>query len=275
MDAHVEAFASEVNRPDHEIDLSRAALEMGRFAYPDLDVDAHLDQLARLADAATRYLLETDDMPAIALARFLFQLVGFSGDAEHYTDPRNSFINEVLARRLGIPISLSVVYLEVARRSGVAAEGVGLPGHFIVRATDPEGRVVYLDPFHRGAVLSEEDCRARVRDLTGGRLPFHPAFLNPVGRRYILTRMLNNLRHFYLARGDLASAAQIVERLLVLSPDDLDAMRDLGTLYAQLGRARAAIPLLQRYLDERPNAPDARTVRALLGELIQRASRWN
>lgn len=275
MDAQLDAFAREVNRPDEEIDLLRAALEMGRFAYPDLDTEAHIHRLTRLADAASRYLLESDDISPLALARFLFEVVGFAGNAEHYTDPRNSFLNEVLVRRLGIPISLSVVYLEVARRSNVAAEGVGLPGHFIVRVHDPNGQVMYLDPFHRGAVLTEADCRARVHALTAGRLPFHPAFLQPVGRRYILTRMLNNLKHSYLARGDVASAAQIVERLLVLSPDDLEVMRDLGVLYAQLGKVRAAISLLQRYVEERPTAPDVPAIQAMLRELVQRASRWN
>jgi regulator of sirC expression with transglutaminase-like and TPR domain len=247
---------------------------MGRFEYPELNVQGYLERIDRLAGAAERELASAD-LPALMLAQFLFDTIGFTGNAQHYADPRNSFLNEVLERRLGIPISLSVLYLEVARRTGVRADGVGLPGHFIVRAALDNGQVVYIDPFHRGMLLSEEDCRERVRSVTDGRLPFHEAFLNPVGVHYILVRMLNNLKNFYAAASDFARAAQVVERLLVLHPDDLDEIRNLGLLYGALGRRRQAVAHLEKYLEERAGAADAEAVWRFLASITDQASKWN
>lgn len=274
LDAALEGFAREVNRPDAEINLARAALVMGQFEYPDLDVSAYLDRLDRLAESAGR-AIRSAELPALMLAQFLFDTLGFTGNARNYTDPRNSFLNEVLERRLGIPISLSVLFLEVAQRTGVRADGVGLPGHFIVRVVLDTSQVIYLDPFHGGAVLSEEDCRERVRAITDGKLPFNAAFLNPVGARYILMRMLNNLKNFYAAANDFYRAAKVVERLLVLNPDDVSEARNLGLLYGALGRRQQAIALLEAYLQDRPDAQDAEAVRRYVNTLSAEASRWN
>lgn len=274
LDAALEGFAREVNQPEAEINLARAALVMGLFEYPDLDVPGYLGRLDRLAEAAGR-AIRSAELPALVLAQFLFETLGFAGNAHNYTDPRNSFLNEVLERRLGIPISLSVLYLEVAHRAGVNAEGVGLPGHFIVRVVLDNGQVIYLDPFHGGAILSEEDCRERVRSITDGKLPFHEAFLNPVGVRYILVRMLNNLKNYYASANDFARAAKVVERLLILNPNDLNEVRNLGLLYGTLGKRRQAVALLETYLQSRPGAQDAEAVKQYLHSISHQASRWN
>jgi regulator of sirC expression with transglutaminase-like and TPR domain len=274
LDAALEAFAQEVNRPAEAINLARAALVMGQFEYPDLDVAAYLDRLDYLAEIAGRTIASAD-LPALMLAQFLFDKLGFTGDSENYTDPRNSFLNEVLERRLGIPISLSVLFLEVAQRTGVRAEGVGLPGHFIVRVVLDSGQVIYLDPFHRGAILSEDDCRERVRSLTDGRLPISEAFLNPVNARYILTRMLNNLKNFYTAAGDFYRASKVVERLLILNPGNPSETRNLGLLYGLLGKRRQAVALLEEYLRNWPDASDAAVIKQHIVELAGAASRWN
>lgn len=274
LDAALEGFAREVNQPEAEINLARAALVMGLFEYPDLDVPGYLGRLDRLAEAAGR-AIRSAELPALVLAQFLFETLGFAGNARNYTDPRNSFLNEVLERRLGIPISLSVLYLEVAHRAGVNAEGVGLPGHFIVRVVLDNGQVIYLDPFHGGAILSEEDCRERVRSITDGKLPFHEAFLNPVGVRYILVRMLNNLKNYYASANDFARAAKVVERLLILNPNDLNEVRNLGLLYGTLGKRRQAVALLETYLQSRPGAHDAEAVKQYLHSISHQASRWN
>lgn len=274
LDAALEGFAHEVNQPEAEINLARAALVMGLFEYPDLDVPGYLGRLDRLAEAAGR-AIHSADLPALVLAQFLFETLGFAGNARNYTDPRNSFLNEVLERRLGIPISLSVLYLEVAHRTGVNAEGIGLPGHFIVRVVLDNGQVIYLDPFHGGAILSEEDCRERVRSITDGKLPFHEAFLNPVGVRYILMRMLNNLKNYYASANDFARAAKVVERLLILNPNDLNEVRNLGLLYGTLGKRRQAVALLETYLQSRPGAHDAEAVKQYLHSISHQASRWN
>jgi regulator of sirC expression with transglutaminase-like and TPR domain len=273
-DSELEAFASEIHKPEAGIDLARAALVMGRFEYPELDVSGYLDRFDKLADAAGR-AVQSAEMPALTLAQFLFDELGFSGNAGDYADPRNSFMNEVLERRLGIPISLSVLYIEIARRVDIQAQGVGLPGHFIVRVTMQDGNVIYLDPFHGGPLLSEEDCRNRVSDITGGTLPFHESFLNPVQSRYILTRMLNNLKNFYASANDFTRAAKVIERLLVMNPDDVTEMRNLGVLYGQLGKRRQAVELLEYYLNAWPNAQDAKVIRNYIKSISDQASKWN
>ena len=279
-DAALEAFAEEANRPEGEINLARAALLMCVFEYPDLDVPAYLNRIDRLAVSAGP-VMSSADVPALALAQFLFRRMGFTGDQDNYHDPRNSFLNQVLDRRTGIPITLSVLYVEVARRLGVQAQGVGLPGHFIVRATldespgTPEPEVIYLDPFHGGALLDENDCRERVNSITGGKLPFTPEFLRPVGSHYILLRMLNNLKNSYAGAKDLERALRVVERLLVLKPGDPDETRNLGLLHAGRGHMRPAIAALERYLELRPDAPDAGEVRGMIAAMGSQVARWN
>jgi regulator of sirC expression with transglutaminase-like and TPR domain len=272
-------FAQEVHPENGEIDLARAALTLAAFQYPDLNVQTYLDRIDRLADAAQPAMREADQ-PALGLAQFLFDTLGFSGNEQNYTDPRNSFLNDVIERRLGIPITLSVLFLAVARRVGVQAEGVGLPGHFIVRiqvgvADAINSFALYLDPFHRGALLSEEDCKARVRQVTQGRLPFDSAYLDPVNNRYILTRMLNNLKGFYAASNDFERAAHVIERLLVLHPKDYVEMRNLGLLYGSLGKKRQAAKLLEDYLAATPNAPDSQAIKKHIASLGSDVSRWN
>jgi regulator of sirC expression with transglutaminase-like and TPR domain len=274
-DTALEAFAQEVDRPEPQINLTRAVLLMGLFAYPDIDVPAYEAKLDDLAESASRTLSNTT---AHALARYLFVQLGFQGNEANYLDPRNSYLNEVLERRLGIPISLSVLYVEVARRIGLDAYGVGLPGHFIVCVTETRNgkpETVFLDPFHGGEPMTQEDCQARVASLTNGSLPFDPAFLNPVGARYILTRMLNNLKNIYAGSKDYDQARHIVERLLTLNPDNLEEVRNLGIIYSALGQTRKAIQLLERYLAERPDSADATTLRQYVNTLAGSLARWN
>jgi regulator of sirC expression with transglutaminase-like and TPR domain len=274
-DTALEAFAQEVDRPDPQINLSRAVLLMGLFAYPDIDVSAYEAKVDVLADSAKHALPNTT---AQALAQYLFVQLGFQGNEANYLDPRNSYLNEVLERRLGIPISLSVLYVEVARRMGLDAYGVGLPGHFIVCVTEThhdKPETVFLDPFHGGEPMTPEDCRVRVASLTNGSLPFDPAFLNPVGARYILTRMLNNLKNIYAGRKDFKQARHIVERLLTLNPDNLEEVRNLGIIYSALGQSRKAIQLLERYLAERPDSTDADTLKRYVNTLTGNLARWN
>ncbi len=277
-DSALQAFAAEVGRPDAQLNLARAALCMGLFEYPDLDVGAYVRQLDQLAESAEPAALAAES-PPVALARHLFQRQGFAGNQQAYHDPRNSFLNQVLDRRLGIPITLSLLYIEVARRLGIDAEGVGLPGHFVVRVAAVgeagEAEMLYLDPFHGGAQLSEDDCRARVRAISEGKLPFDPAYLLPVGARYILLRMLNNLKNAYASQRDQARALHVVERLLVLKPGDAEELRNLGLLHAGLGHLRQAVIALERYLAQRPDAPDADAVRGYIVTMSGNVARWN
>lgn len=277
VDKSLLAFAREVNQPDHAISLARAALTLAEFEYPELSITDYLERFDALADTANR-VVQVKSMAPIALASFLFEELGFSGNERDYGDPRNSFLNQVLERRLGIPITLSVVYLEVAQRLGLRAQGVGLPGHFIVCVDvgeDARAELLYLDPFHRGCLLSEEDCRAHVSRVTQAKLPFDPAFLNPVNKRYILTRMLNNLKGIYGAQQDLPRAGHVIERLLVLHPDDATEIRNLGLIYGNIGRSQRAVELLKRYLSLVPQAADRESIEQHMNSLIANISRLN
>ena len=210
---------------------------------------------------------------ALALSDWLFDKEGFRGNTADYVDPRNSYLNLVLDRRLGIPISLSVVFLEVARRLNVPAQGVGLPGHFIVAVTG-EDAPVFLDPFHGGRPLSVDDCAGLVR-RSAGHADFDPQWLAPTPPRDIVTRMLNNLRQFYVSVEDWPLAVKIAERLVPLQPGVPAHLRDLAILYYRQGALRKASALFGEYLVRAPEAPDADAVRAGRDRMLDELSRLN
>jgi regulator of sirC expression with transglutaminase-like and TPR domain len=211
---------------------------------------------------------------ASAVSGLLFEEVGFQGNTEDYYDPRNSFLNDVLDRRLGIPISLSVVYLAVAAHAGLAATGVGLPGHFVVR-TERDGRQQLLDPFHGGRPLDRAGCEALVAQVRRGAGRLDPRWLAPVTTRQILVRMLMNLKGVYSALGAWARALGASERILLLMPDAVEELRDQGMLNARLGHASAAVRSWEAYLRDAPAAADAAAVRTRLRALRQALSSRN
>ncbi len=263
-------FRRLADAPEGEIRLAEAALWIAADEYPDLDIAAWLTGLDDLGDRAARGItpaMDVDDATG-ALNALLFEQEGFRGHAEDYYDPRNSFLNDVLERRLGIPITLSVVYIEVAARAGLTVRGVGLPGHFIVRA-ERHGTHRLLDPFDRGAALAAADCQALVQRVHGAHVRFDPAYLRPVTTREIVTRMLANLKGIYTSLGDWSRALRTIERLLALAPAALAEVRDRGTVHARLGNARAAIRDWEAYLAGDPPAGDAERVRQDLRALRQ------
>jgi regulator of sirC expression with transglutaminase-like and TPR domain len=268
-------FADAVRGEDERLDLAAASLLIARLEYPALDVAAYLSRLdemgARLrqrlpqdADANTRLSM---------LCRYLFEEEGFHGNTAEYYDPRNSFLNDVIDRRTGIPITLSAVFMEIGRRAGVEACGVGLPGHFLVRVDQGEGRVL-VDPFHSGTLLSDEDCQRRLDRVYGGRLQLRPEHLAPCSRRQILVRMLSNLKAIYLKSDDTTRALGVLELLLVVTSDP-EQIRDRGLLYATLDCYSLAVTDLTRYLARAPGAADAETVRGTLEEMRTKAARLN
>jgi regulator of sirC expression with transglutaminase-like and TPR domain len=287
-------FADLVQRPDAEIPLAQAALLLAQEEYPSMDPDDYLRRLDEFALAASRSLLpgRTLDETVSAINAVLFEIGGLRGNAREYYDPRNSFLNEVLDRKLGIPISLSVIYLEVATRLGLRAHGIGLPGHFIVQvAAGPAGRDAtgspssagdtdpaeswLIDPFDKGRRLTEADCARRVRGLYGDRLAFHPSMLAPLRRRQILTRMLNNLKAIYVQRDDYGRALAAVDRLLLLEPDAVGELRDRGAICQQIRFVGQAVADYVRYLERAPHAADADVVRHALRILQEDRTRAN
>jgi regulator of sirC expression with transglutaminase-like and TPR domain len=266
------AFARVISTHADQIDVARAALLYARDIYPGLDVAGYL---ARLDDmAATVRVRLNYRHPITALNDFLFNELGFRGNVENYFDPRNSFLNQVLDRRTGIPITLSVVYLELARRLDLPMVGIGLPGHFIVRY-DGDTEPLYLDPFNGGGAMSVEDCRQRVADISGGHLTFQTSFLSPVGPRQILSRMLRNLKGIYTARTHFDLAISIVEKLVLLNPSVTEEIRDLGMLYYYAGYKLKTIGCLERYLRLSPDAKDVEVVQHNLRVILEQVARWN
>ena len=263
-------FRSAVRRPAAEIDLAQAALLYARDAYPDLDPALYLNQLDEWAEDI-RPAMGTSTDSLTTLNRFLFDELRFQGNRRFYGDPRNSYLNQVIDRRLGLPITLSVIYLEVARRVGLQMEGVGLPGHFIVRYLAHSGARL-IDPFHQGRLLSIEDCRKLVVDLSDGALEFQPAMLEPVGTSQILARMLTNLKNAYVQQRQFDHAVPVVERLIDLAPDEPAHLRDFGLLHYQLHHYGPAMQALLQYVSIVGAEPDdpARQVIAHLQTQIAR-----
>ncbi len=257
-----ELFEMTVRRPDGEIDLAAATLMVAREEYPNLEIERYLQQLDAMArEVQDRVGAERHPLTVAAgLARYLFGELGFSGTVEEYFDPRASFLNDLIDRRRGIPISLSVLYMEVARRAGFAVAGVGLPGHFVVKLLHPGGEV-FVDPFGGGAVMTPEDCAARVRQIYDGAVEFQPYMLGAVTKRQILSRSIHNLKTIYAACKQREKALAMVELLLVLAPWDLDEIRDRGMLRYHLGDMPGAVDDLETYLQYSTGAGDAETVK--------------
>lgn len=245
-DPALAAFAAEVRRPEYEIDLGRAMLQMARFVYPRLDVDAYVARLDAVAVRA-RAALGDECRPA-ALCRYLFTAegAGFLGNVHEYGDPRNSYLNDLLDRRLGLPITLAVLYIETARRLGQHAAGVGLPGHFIVEARDHD-EVLWLDPYHGGRALTIEDCY-ELAAATARTSAFEPEWMRPVGALYILERVLNNLRSRGPSVLGVHGMIGVLERQLVLTPARHDTAALLGMLCAAGGQRQRAVELLSQAL---------------------------
>lgn len=260
--------------PTSPYDLAELAFAVARDEYPNLDIEAELAELAGLAREVRARLEGGLEARVQILCRFLFHDLGFEGNARDYYDPRNSYLNEVLNRRTGLPITLSIITIAIGERAGLHLAGVGLPGHFIVKAME-RGQEVYFDPFHGGRLLTLDECATLVEQVVGTRQEMTPELTSAVSTGYIIQRMLNNLKGVYLRQRDFGRAARIIRRLMQLCPDDRMQGRDLGAVLLQGGRAGQAIDFLARYLQSEPPPEDARSVRELLEQARGEVARWN
>ena len=261
-------FTREVRQADERVDLARAALLVAREQYPGLSVEGHLGRLDQMAEEVKdRISGEPAELVAVQeLLHDLFARKRYRGNREAYYDPRNSFLNDVMDRRKGIPLTLGIILLEVGWRLGLPLEGVNFPGHFLVRYTGLTGRLL-IDPFDGGRIWFEDQAQELLDRVYGKMVRVRPRFLKAASRRDIVVRLLANLKGIYVNIQDYGRALAAVERILVIHPTAASQIRDRGTLLARLGRPGEAIEQLQWYLDYVPVAPDAGRVRALVREL--------
>jgi len=280
----LESFAEAVGREDGRIDLAQACLMIAQDAYPELEVERYLGEIERMAlRLRARMPQSTAAEERInALNEFLFDDLGYRGNADDYYDPRNSYLNDVIDRKTGIPITLAVVYMEVGRRVGLPLEGVSFPGHFLVRV-QVRGGVLVLDPFAGGLPQSEADLRARLKrvipegvaaDVPVAELPLDQ-FLEPASKRQILARVLRNLKGIYREIDRPERMLEVLNRMLVLSPEATGELRDRGYLYQRLECWQPALRDLTEYLEREPDAPDLDDVRVRMMELRSLCARLN
>lgn len=246
-----------------EVNVARAALQFARsVAYPDLDIGHYMTALHELSEHAADHvdLAAPVHQQATELSAYLFQESGFRGNTLAYSDPRNSFLNDVLDRRLGIPITLSVIYMDVAARLGIPAFGIGLPGHFIVGIHGRDGDL-WLDPFHGGHQVDLSDCAELIRMAAGYEGPLEASWFAPLSSRDILARMLANLRASYVQAAAWPDAVAVIRLLRQTQPGVIEHLRDLGLVYYQQRRLPLAAHYLNAYLQRVPEAEDAQLIR--------------
>jgi regulator of sirC expression with transglutaminase-like and TPR domain len=263
-------FEAATAGPDHEVDLFGAAMIVSRLSGREVDVHSYARKLDLVADAAREHagdLADTDGL-AQAIDHELFSVLGFHGAAPNYSDPTNSFLSEVIDRREGIPISLSLVYMEVGQRLGLRCDGIGYPRHFIVRCGDP-GSPIYVDPFNQGARLDQQELFAGMRGMNlGGAAP--ESFLCAVTRRQLLQRVLTNLQVLFRESRDLDRWLAVVELRLRIEPWNAALVGERGMLHYRLGSPALALADLERYVDSGGREAAASGAIRLLNELRSR-----
>lgn len=261
-------FYQEVQKADGRINLAAAALYIAQEDYWDMDPSLYLEALDDMA-ADVRSRLPAGRYPLKVIQvinEYLFDKLKFSGNERDYDNPENSFLNCVIDRRLGIPITLSLVYLEVAHRLRFPMVGVGMPGHFLVRPVIEEMEV-FVDPFNRGEVMFAADCQQKFQSLYGAQVQWQPEFLSGVLPKSFLTRILMNLKRIYLRLESFDEAVATLDKLLVLAPGESQQVRDRGLLHYQLENYDLARRDLEGYLRSQPRAPDGQQIQQLLDRL--------
>jgi regulator of sirC expression with transglutaminase-like and TPR domain len=260
-----EAFAALVGPQvdDERIDLVRGALTIARTEYPELNIESYVERVDELAFQAEARVTEIGDASETisAINYVLFQQAGLQGNRDDYYDPRNSFLNDVLDRCLGIPITLALIYMEVGRRLGFPLFGVGMPGHFLLKNYDIDGSETLIDCFNGGDILNAQDCQRRLDEIYSGQMTLRPEFLFAVSRRQMLTRILNNLKTVYMTARNFKKVLPLVDLVLVIYPRSPEDVKQRALLRYSLGQAKAAAEDLEEYLKMSPEASDSDEIR--------------
>jgi regulator of sirC expression with transglutaminase-like and TPR domain len=266
------AFSRLLQTPEPELDLAEGALLIAAEEYPELRPSVYLDQMARMGtDLKRRVRAEIEPSRVVEICNdYFFEELQFKGNRQEYYDPRNSFLNEVLERRVGIPITLALVYVAVGERAGLPLRGVGMPGHFLVKYAPASRDVeVFIDAFN-GRTLTRQECAKMLAEMYGETLEVRPSFFEPAGKRQILARILNNLKGLYMSRGDLPRALAASDRIVLADPHLTAEWRDRGLIEYQLRRDTQALQDFSRYLAVRPRPEDAPRIEQLRKELVSR-----
>ena len=265
------AFREAIDCPEDQIDLGRAALAIAAQEYPDLKIDDYLSQLDELGQAVELRIGDEKNPYRViaALNTVLFKELDFQGNRSEYYDPKNSFLNDVMTRKKGIPISLSVIYMEVARRVGLSLAGVGFPGHFLVKYDDGDVEIL-IDVFNGGEIRAQEDLERMLQQLYRGQVSYQSGFVAALGKRDILRRMLNNLKWIYLERGEPLKTLSVLDQLVLLDPGSASEIRDRGLLYITLECYPQALEDLESYLKLAPAADDAAMIKSQIESVRHR-----
>lgn len=267
-------FEQLVARPEEDLDLGRAALLVAGEEYPDLDVDSYLALLDQFAEAVNDRA--PSDLPAreraLHVGRYLFGDLGFRGNSGDYYNPDNSYFNRVLESRTGIPITLSLLFLEVSRRIGIRCRGVGMPGHFLVGL---EGEEIYFDPFNDGVALTPAECRGLAERLFGQRLAWNDGYLAPCTKYEFLFRLLNNLKVVYERTEAPEKAASVIQKMILVNRDAKSLHKDLAAMQFQQQMYRASVASLETYLRETNDANDASDVKSWIRSIRDTLNRLN
>lgn len=264
-DPALDEFTEVMSGPDEDIDLARAALVVARLHYPHLELDPILEGLNALA-AKVRARIPAD-APAMnqieALSGVLLRDYGLTGATKYYYDPRNSFLNDVLERKVGIPVSLSILYMSVGARAGIALAGTAIPRHFLVRVLGVQPPQ-FIDVFSKGRIMDLETCQAAVRRMFRGQIELHDGMFETVSNAAVISRLLTNLKMIYLNSMRYAAVVPILDRMILINPAEPALLKERGLVRFRLGHAPEARRDLELYLQESGNPEDESDIRELL-----------
>ena len=261
-------FAQEVNRSDESINLARASLYLAQAEYPELDISKYLQQLDLIAeDIAIKLPSERYPLQIIkTINHHLYNYLEFRGNNQDYYNPKNSFLNDVIELRTGIPLTLSIIYLEIAKRLNFPMLGIGMPGHFIIRPDFKEAGI-FVDAFNQGEILFKEDCEAKLQQLYQQPVKLEARFLESVNNRQILARMLTNLKQIFLHRRKYNNVLAVISGLPILFPNNPHELRDRGLLHYELNHLQAAYQDLQAYLKFANYGDEYQMIQMLLNKI--------
>ena len=254
---------------EDQIDLAVASVLIAQSRYPELEGESELDALDSMASVLTDRIQQSkDDSPLHTmnlLSGWLYEELQYKGNHENYYDPRNSYINDIIDRRTGIPIALALIYIEVGRRAGIPLVGIGMPGHFLVGHLGIEDH--FIDPFHNGTLISKEEAMDLFKRLTANRKKWNESFLEPVTNREFIIRMLRNLKAAHLKIKDLPQTVKVLDMLVAINPKVIEERRDRGLIHYQLGNRAQALADLKFFSDSTAPSNRDKMVTKIIEEL--------